>query len=227
MNTQGFDCRTNNVSWIWGLGMLIALFGTAALAGCSNDPGRTRAKGAVTSLADTRDEIIDARRKVSATLTDLRTFQKDNADLKKSFDTYKTDVADLESQRDDVRERLADMNERAVEYRTQWQADTMGLRDPNLRGSAQDRAKMVGDRYDQISASATEVRNEYAPYVAELGELQTYLSNDLTRPSINAAGPTFEKTINQGELLNRKLDVLLDQLNTLAAAITPTGQPPQ
>ena len=57
--------------------------------------------------------------------------------------------------------------------------------------------------------------------MSDLKDLQKYLSNDLTIAGVDAAKPLFAKTQNAGLEVQKSMDALVAELNTVAASITP------
>ena len=72
-----------------------------------------------------------------------------------------------------------------------------------------------------IQAKAQDTRGAYEPFMRDLKDLGTYLSNDLTHAAIQAAGPVFEKVKASGQVLKQKLDALKREMDDIAAEISP------
>ena len=51
--------------------------------------------------------------------------------------------------------------------------------------------------------------------------LPIYLANDLTIAGVDAAKPLFTKTEAEGREVQKSMDALVAELNTVAATITP------
>ena len=72
-----------------------------------------------------------------------------------------------------------------------------------------------------IQAKAQDTRGAYEPFMRDLKDLGTYLSNDLTPAAIQAAGPVFEKVKASGQVLKQKLDALKREMDDIAPEISP------
>jgi hypothetical protein len=57
--------------------------------------------------------------------------------------------------------------------------------------------------------------------MSDLKDLQRYLSQDLTIAGIDAAKDLFTRTTGEGMEVQKSMDALLVELNTIAAALTP------
>jgi chromosome segregation ATPase len=191
------------------------------VAGCaSSDPGRERANKTVASLEATHDRVADARKQVDKTVASANAMQAGGGDLAKQYDQYKSDVAKLESQAADAAARSKDMQARRNEYVQQWSQQSSQMTSPELKAASEARAAKVKERYDGITAKATAAKEAYEPFDKSLKELQTYLSNDLTREGVTAAAPVFTKISNDAKTLNAKLDDLIAELNSVSNSMS-------
>lgn len=196
--------------------------------GCSeNTKARVRATMAVSSMAETREEIVKGQTQAYDMITTLRNLQKPDSDIKATFSSMKGQIADIKVQRERIRNRAVDMRARSSAYQNKWREEIMKISDPTLADAAKARADQVAARYDHIIDLSNEAAAEYEPFIRLLTEQETYFSNDLTRAGVTAAKPAMDKTIAQGELLNTKLNELVEQMNIMTATMTPTGRVPQ
>ena len=206
----------------------VLMVGWAAVPGCgSGDPGRDRSTKAVGSLAEVRSELSTAGKQIDETQAALTALQKGEGDLTKGYEAYKGEVADLEKVAAEARERADDMRASSGEYRAKWQEQTAQLTSPDLRAAAEQRAAKFRERFAGIEAKSRAAADAYKPYITHLKEVQTYLANDLTRQSVQMAGPVFQKAAAEGELLKQKLAALSAELDDVAASMSPTGAAPR
>jgi len=193
----------------------------AAAAGCaSSDPGRERATKAVSGLQDTRGSVAEARKQVDKTITAANQLQSGQGDLSRLYDTYKKEVARLESQAQEAKERSNDMSVRRNEYQQKWAQESATMSSPELRAAAETRSAKVKERYEGITQKGAAVKEAYPPFDKSLKELQTYLSNDLTREGVSAASPMFQKINKEGQSLSTALDALISELDSVSASMS-------
>lgn len=57
--------------------------------------------------------------------------------------------------------------------------------------------------------------------------LRTYLGNDLTVGGVDAAKSLFAKTQTKGLEVQKSMNALVAELNTVAATLTPVNVPPK
>jgi chromosome segregation ATPase len=206
-------------------GFLFALAACVAVGGgCgSKDKGRDRAAKAVGGMKETRSQVTDARKQVDEVLAAAAGVQSAQANLAPAYEKYKKAVAGMEDAAKDTRERWQDMQARGQEYQAKWKAEMATVDSPELKAAAEARAAKVGQRYAEITAKAQEARAAYEPFIKDLKDLQTYLSNDLTAPAVQAAAPAFQRVQASGQTLNQKLDALSKELDAVAAEMSPAG----
>jgi len=109
------------------------------------------------------------------------------------------------------------MRTRSAEYQTKWQEEMSKVSNPDLKAAAQARAAKVRGNYEMISAKASDTSAAYQPFMADLKDLQTYLSNDLTPAAVQAASPVFQKVNASGQVLKQKLTALRQELANVAS----------
>ena len=194
----------------------------AALAGgCAKDEGRERSGKAVGTLKETRDELAGTQKQIDEVLAAAGAVQSGQGELKSSYDRYKKEVAETEEAAQDVRKRADDMRARAKDYQTKWQEEMSKVSNPDLKAAAQARAAKVQGRYAMITAKSQDAKAAYDPFIRDLKDLQTYLSNDLTPAAVQAASPVFDKVKASGPVLKQKLIAVQQELDDVASEMSP------
>ena len=204
--------------------MALAIAAAALAAGCSSkDQGRERSGKAVGTLKETREELANTQKQIDEVLAAASAVQSGQGDLKSAYDKYKKEVAGTEEAAADVRKRAEDMRARSQEYQAKWQEEMSKVSNPDLKAAAQARAAKVRGRYEMITAKAQDSKAAYEPFIRDLKDLQTYLSNDLTPAAVQAASPVFDKVKASGQVLKQKLDALQKELDDVAAEMSPAS----
>lgn len=201
--------------------MALAVAAAALGHGCAKDEGRERSGKAVGTLKETRDELAGTQKQIDEVLAAAGVVQSGQGDLKSSYDKYKKEVAETEEAAQDVRKRSDDMRARSKEYQTKWQEEMSKVSNPDLKAAAQARAAKVQGRYAMISAKSQDAKAAYDPFIRDLKDLQTYLSNDLTPAAVQAASPVFDKVKASGQVLKQKLTAVQQELDDVAAELSP------
>jgi chromosome segregation ATPase len=194
------------------------------IVGCAN-PARQRSERAIASLDNTRAELNQGTAQVNDVLATLDQLESRPADLKPVFRKFVRQVDDLERQANSVSRRVRDMRVRSTDYSVAWQAENQTIANPDLRAAATQRVERVSDRYQQVDARAQEVRSAYDPFINELRDLETFLSNDLTYGGVNAAKPVFDTVRSRAAELKDRVADLVQELDETYSRLSPTTAP--
>ena len=203
------------------------LTGALIATGCSS-PGAKGQKSAnaVTGIQQTRADVVKARQEVGQAVAAASALQKAQGDLRPAYARLDSQIKKVESEAARLKAKNTDMKKRAKAYQDQWQKELSAMQSETLRAAATQRATGVKERYAQIQQSATTAREAYGPFIRDLKDLRTYVSNDMTPGAINAAGPVFDKINADGKALEAALDAFIKELDDTAATMSPTSPKP-
>ncbi len=104
--------------------ILTLIAGTALLLTCfpATAAGYKLADKVGGSIAEFRDEIVDVKKEVDATLAALdKIVAQATVDPRKAFKAFDKNVPDLDSAATKARKRAADMKEKGKDYFAQWE----------------------------------------------------------------------------------------------------------
>jgi len=212
------------------------LFLAAALAagaatlfsGCGTTSGYKQADKTGASIAEFRDEIVGGKKVIDATMKSLSDIAATaNTDPRKAFAQYTKDVAKLESTAASVRKRGQAMQQEGQAYFTRWEKELAQVKDAEIRTLAEQRRAKLQETFESIRKYSDPLKAQFEPWMSNLKDLQKYLSNDLTIEGVDAAKSLFSKTTEQGLAVQKSMDALVGELNTIAATITPSKVQPK
>ncbi|HXJ71824.1 MAG TPA: DUF2959 family protein, partial [Candidatus Dormibacteraeota bacterium] len=113
-----------------------------------------------------------------------------------------------------------EMRERGQAYFQQWEAQLGSVKNEEIRKLAQERRAKLQETFGNIKTVAQDATQAFPPYLSNLKDLRTALGTDLTVQGIDAAKPIIQKTKTSGIELQKHLDSLVAELNSVVAAIT-------
>jgi hypothetical protein len=146
-----------------------------------------------------------------------------NTNPRDAFKQFTKSLANLESTAAKAKKRAADVKAQGQAYFANWEKELAQLKNPEIRSLAvQQRAKLQA-AFDSIKTVATPLKAQFDPWLSNLQDLQKYLSNDLTISGVDAAKPLFSRTQTEGFEVQKSMDALVAELNTVAAALTPAN----
>ncbi|MCL4181542.1 MAG: DUF2959 family protein [Verrucomicrobia bacterium] len=174
------------------------------------------------SIAEFRDEIINIRKEVEATVLALdNILETANIDPRKAFKEFDKAVPRVDNAAQKAKKRSEDMKAKGKAYFDQWEAELATLNDPEIRKLAQQRKLKLQGAFDALRSVMEPARDQFNVWLSSLKDVRNYLSNDLTINGIDAAKDLIGKTKDSGREVQQTLDVVITELNTIAAALTP------
>ena len=204
---------------------LMAAGAALLLNGCGTTKGYKQADKTGVGIAEFRDEITQGKAAIDATMTALSDVAATaNSDPRKAFEKYSKNVAKLESTANSIRKRAQSMKEQGQAYFKQWETELTQVNSPEIRSLAEQRKAELQGTFDSIRKYTEPLKAQFEPWMSNLKDLDKYLANDLTIAGVDAAKPLFTKTTQEGLEVQKSMDLLIAELNTLAATITPAGQ---
>jgi predicted nucleic acid-binding Zn-ribbon protein len=202
---------------------LTLLAGTAGfLTGCKAPANYKQADKTGAGIADFRAEVTNVKRDVDGALKALDQIAiTANTDPRAAFERYSKHVKSLEESAVKARKRGKDIREKGQAYFTEWEQQLAQLKNEEVRQLAEKRKAKLRDTFDSIRQVAEPLNTKFDAWMSDLKDLQTYLGNDLTVAGVDAAKTLFAKTQAEGKDVQKSLDTLISELNTIAAALTP------
>jgi len=206
---------------------LFALLAAVALAaGCATS-GYNRADKTGAGIAEYRAEILNGQKAINDTVAALDGVAASaNTDPRPAFQKFSKDVAKLESVAGSVKKRGESMQQSGKAYFAQWEKQLAEVNNEEIRQLAASRKAKLSAAFEGIQKYAEPLRAQFAPWMSDLKDLKTYLSNDLTIAGVDSAKELFKKTQSQGAEVQKLMDALVAELNTIEAAITPAKVAP-
>jgi hypothetical protein len=203
----------------------LATLGVAGLllAGASaNAAGYKLADKVGTDIAEFRDEIVDVKKAVDATMVALdKIVAQATTDPRKAFKAFDSSVPKIDDAAAKARKRSDDMKARGKQYFDKWEKDIASVSDPEIRKLAEERKAKLQATFGNIRTTMEPARDQFNAWLAPLKDLQKYLSQDLTISGIDAAKDLIAKSKSGGVEVQQTLDKVIAELNTVVATITP------
>lgn len=174
------------------------------------------------SIAEFRDEIVDVKKEVDATLASLdKIVAQATVDPRKAFKEFDKNVPRVDSEAAKAKKRATEMKGRGKEYFDKWEKELAAVNDPDIRKLAEERKAKLQATFASIRNSMEPVRDQFNAWLASLKDLQKYLSNDLTVGGIDAAKELIAKNKSEGRAVQQNLDKVIAEMNTVVATIMP------
>jgi len=201
--------------------------GTAGLfTGCGTTAGYKQADKTGAGIAEYRDEVVNVQKAVTETLQSMEQVEVTaNTDPRKAFDQFSKSLSALDAAAAKAATRGQEMKSKGEAYFLQWEQQLAQVKNPEIKQLAEQRKDKLSTAFQGIKKVAEPLRAQFDPWLSDLKDLQTYLNNDLTISGVDAARPQFAKAKADGAQVEKSMDELVAELNSIAAAITPARVP--
>ena len=90
-----------------------------------------------------------------------------------------------------------------------------------IRELADERKVKLQAVFGNIKTFMEPARDQFIAWLADLKDLQKYLSNDLTIGGVDAAKELIAKSKTEGQGVQQTMDKVIAELNTIVATLTP------
>jgi hypothetical protein len=174
------------------------------------------------SIAEFRDEILNVKKATDASIAALdKVVATAGTDPRAAFKEFDKSVPRVDDAANTAKKRAQDMKEKGAAYFKDWEKELAGVSNPDVRKLAEERKAKLQATFDSIKSFMAPARDQFNTWLADLKDLQKYLSNDLTVNGIDAAKTTIAKSKAEGQAVQETLDKVIAELNTIVATITP------
>ncbi len=174
------------------------------------------------SIAEFRDEIVNIKKEVDTTMAALdKIVTTAAADPRKAFKDFDKAVPQIDDAAKKAKKRGEDIKARGQAYFQAWEKELASVNNAEIRQLAEERKAKLQATFGSIRTSMGPVRDQFNTWLADLKDLQKYLSNDLTIGGIDAAKELIGKAKTEGQGVQQSLDKVIAELNTIVATLTP------
>jgi hypothetical protein len=203
--------------------LLALVVASAALVvnGCKTT-GYKQADKTGEGISNFRDEVINVQEAVADSLVTLdQLVAQATTDPRDAFKDFSKAVGDVESAAKKARSRADTMRSRGEAYFKEWQDQLQTLNNPEIRALAEERREELQKVFSSISEVMQDAKAKFEPFLADLIDLRTFLSTDLTIAGMDAAQDAIEKVRVNGTEVKASIDKAVAELNKVAALLTP------
>jgi hypothetical protein len=175
------------------------------------------------SIAKFRDDIVDIKEAVDATMVSLdQIVVTAPVDPRKAFKDFDKNVPKIESAAKTAKKNAEAMKEKGQAYFQQWETEMANVNNPDIRKLAEERKAKLQTSFDNIKNTTEPAREQFVKWLDDLKDLQKFLSQDITLSGVEAAKEPIAKAKTEGLAVQQSLEKVIAELNTVVATITPS-----
>ena len=200
---------------------LLFLWVPLLIAGCASS-GNDKAAKTSAALSKTAEQVSSGHALVNrslATLNDL--VEKPRPDLRPQFEAFNAAVDDLVAMAEDVGKTAEAMKASGASYFTKWDEELATIQNENLRARGTERKAEVAARFEEVGKRYDAASQAFRPFMADLRDVQTYLSTDLTSGGLAAIKDAAAKANSDAVPLMDALGKLTNEFKALGVALSP------
>jgi septal ring factor EnvC (AmiA/AmiB activator) len=212
------DCSWR-AAW-FGLVLLLVALVSAACA----TTGVQRSTNIADTMAKQTQVIQEAKPQVDAMLASLEELTRAQGDMRPTFKKFSDTLDDTEKVAARTRKTGQTIREKEAEYFAEWQKQSTEITNPQIRAATQARQTEVKTKLSSLSQTGKAAGDLYDPFISNMKDIRTYLSNDLTTSGVKKIEPTIEKARRDGAALQKALDDFNRASADVQASLRPTGQ---
>ncbi len=215
--------KTKTNQFVFGITLAAAL---AIVAGCASR-GYDKATATGTALQAAADKINQGNAQLDQTMASLNNLvERPQADLRPQFEKFSADLSNLQSLASDVNDKATDMQAKGQDYFTDWNQQLASIKNEDIRSRSAKRVKEVQAKFQDINGNFQEAKTAFKPFMSDLKDIQTYLSNDLTPAGIDAIKKTVTKANKQVPALKKTISKLASDFKALGLSMSAMTPPP-
>jgi chromosome segregation ATPase len=200
-----------------GLGLVVLL-----AAGCATT-GFERSTNIAETMAKQVEGMQQAKPQVDAMLASLDGLTRAQGDMRPAFKHFSETLDDTEKTAARARKSEQMIREREAEYFAEWQRQAAEITNPQIKAATQARQAEVKGTLASLSQTGKAVGDAYNPFISNMKDIRTYLSNDLTPGGVKRLEPTIEKARRDGAALQKALEDFNRASQRVQTTLRPTG----
>jgi chromosome segregation ATPase len=197
----------------------------AMLAGCafSGPTGHTRpiqapeAVQAVTSIQDTRVELVRANQQVDAMVAVMDRLASAPENLPQVYKAYVDEVYQTTWQAEQAQQRAERMRTQWQQYISAWENELGRLSTPELQARATQRSQVIRENYERLRDAARAMQDAYQPFITQLRDIQRVLSLDLTPAGVEVARPAFDAARKSAANVKERIEAFVLDIDDVAS----------
>jgi len=196
--------------------------GLATLMGAT---GYADQEALMKSVGDAVSEVSATKGQLAATMSSLNSLlaTKPGDDLRPAYQAYVDNVGKTKQAAATNQQRVDQMNNDSANYFSSWKSDNDKISEAQLRKVATHRLEQVQKNYANSLASLQAASAKFTPFLSDLGDIQTALSNDLTAKGLKAAKGVFEKANHDHGEVQKEINNAMRHLAATQTALSPVA----
>lgn len=191
------------------------------LAGCATSGYRASERTAA-SLQALATKIEAAGTQMDIAVTELNNLVNNpQPDLRPQYERFAAAARQLQSLSNSVHRADSELLARGQFHFANWDKELALIQNEAIRSSGQARKLELQSRFDAVRNSCLSVLTSFAPVQADLGDVNRFLTADLTTGGLAAIRETANRITQQATPVRQSVGGLTTELRALSLALLP------
>lgn len=205
------------------LGIAVLALGFVGCESVSNPFEReTPREQASTSVDKAAGEVAEINGRLDGALRALDDLvNHPTTNLRRQYNAFSTALNQLENSTETLSKVSSEMQTQGQNYFINWDREIAAIHNEDLRNRSEQRRADVAARFDAIRDRYVAAREELAPVVRRLNEIETALEVDLTPSGVETVRPALNDLNNATDPARNALRELGEDLRRASAALAP------
>jgi len=166
-----------------------------------------------------RQDCVQGRRQITATLEELGRLTGEGVDLRPQFEKFKAELVKMEEKAKSARNRADSMREKGAAFFSEWEQQVNTIQNEEIRNEAATRLGKRKKSYDKILAAMQDAKAELVPFLSDLNDIRKLLESELSAGSVASAKNTIKKAKWHGEDVQESLSDVEKELDRVSAEL--------
>jgi len=204
---------------------LTALISAAVAGGCASS-GYQQAGKTSDQMGSLKDELEKGANQIDATIASLNGLVG-AADLLKAFKAYSTEVKKLDAQAKRVGKTADEMEKKGGSYFAAWEKKTANISNVQMRAKAEERRAALVASFDRIGEAYGKLDDTYPALMADLKDIESFLSSDLTGGSVHAISDQMDQSGTDAETVKAAIADVIQVIDDVVREFGEKAPPPE
>jgi len=204
---------------------LTALFAAAVAGGCASS-GYQQAGKTSDQMGSLKVELEKGANQIDATIASLNGLVG-AADLPKAFKAYSTEVNKLDAQAKRVGKTADEMEKKGGAYFAAWEKKTANISNVQMRAKAAERRAALTASFERIGEAYGKLDDSYPALMADLKDIESFLSSELTGDSVDAISDQMDKSGTDAETVKAAIVDVTQVIDDVVREFGRQAPPPE
>jgi chromosome segregation ATPase len=207
------------------LNLILSLTAVALLAAGCASTGYDSGTKTATNIQKAANKITALNTSVDTALNSLNDLVGNpKPDLRPQYKTFTSELKKLLANAQDLNKARMSVGQQGKDFFAKWDAELAQIHNEDIKARSQARKAEVSEKLQAIKRSYAEAETAFKPFLADLQDVDKYLSVDLTTGGVNAIRDVVVKATQHAVPLKQSLGKLASDFQSLGvsmSAVTP------